>query len=254
MLCRGTHLGTPNRKGVLAVSIDRVKVWDPSVRLFHWSLVAAFFIAYFVEPEGSGLAVHVWAGYFVGGIVILRVVWGFVGTNHARFSDFAFGPFQALRYLVGLLRGKTPRYIGHSPAGAWMVYVLLLVLAAIVYTGISVLAMEEHSGPLASLYVSSVTPGKISDTARQQLPAAAGKERNEEHEGGSQSAESFMEEAHEVLANVTLILVGLHIAGVLLASFVHRENLVGAMVTGYKRPDHDAKRHKADSMSPSSGS
>lgn len=219
------------------MSNDRIKVWDPLVRLFHWSLVAAFFIAYFVEPEDSGLAVHVWAGYFVGGIVVLRIAWGFVGTEHARFSDFAFGPFHALRYLGGLVRGRASRHIGHSPAGAWMVYVLLLALAATVYTGMSVLAMEEHAGPLASLYVPSATTDTTNALPGRLTTATGDKQGEHEHGAGVESRESVMEEAHEVLANIALALVILHILGVLIASIVHRENLARAMVTGYKRSD-----------------
>jgi len=221
------------------MSNHRVKVWDPIVRLFHWSLVAAFFIAYFVEPEDSGLAVHVWAGYFVGGIIVLRIAWGFIGTEHARFSDFAFGPFHALRYVAELFRGRAPRHVGHSPAGAWMVYALLLALAATVYTGMSVLAMEEHAGPLASLYVPSSAPDATNAATERRTPAAGKEEADAEHEATGESREGGMEEAHELLANAALALVILHILGVLLASFVHRENLARAMVTGYKRSDHE---------------
>lgn len=228
------------------MSNHRVKVWDPIVRLFHWSLVAAFFIAYFVEPEDSGLAVHVWAGYFVGGIVVLRVAWGFFGTEHARFSDFAFGPFHALRYFADLFRGRAPRHVGHSPAGAWMVYALLLALAATVYTGISVLAMEEHAGPLASLYVPSPTPAATDAAADRRTPATGTQEADEEHEATGGPREGSMEEAHEWLANAALALVILHILGVLLASFVHRENLARAMVTGYKRSDHKSGQGHGD--------
>ena len=221
------------------MSNNRVKVWDPVVRLFHWSLVATFFIAYFVEPEDSGLAVHVWAGYFVGGIVVLRIAWGFIGTEHARFSDFAFGPFHALRYLAGLFRGKASRHVGHSPAGAWMVYALLLALAATVYTGLNVLAMEQHAGPLASLYVPSSTPAATQAATDRNVPVTGKQEADEENEATGESHEGAMEEAHEWLANAALALVILHILGVLLASFVHRENLARAMVTGYKRADRD---------------
>lgn len=82
------------------MTIRSVKVWDPIVRGFHWSLVIAFFVAYFTEPEDSGLAVNVWAGYFVGGLLVLRVVWGFIGSPHARFSDFAFSLASLSRALL----------------------------------------------------------------------------------------------------------------------------------------------------------
>jgi cytochrome b len=210
---------------------QRVKVWDLVVRLFHWSLVVAFFVAYFTEPEDSGLAVHVWAGYFVTGLIVLRVIWGFVGTPHARFSDFAFGPFHALRYLVDLARGRSERHLGHSPAGAWMVYLLLLTLGATVLTGMTVLATEKQAGPLAPLFSSPAA-----STSAPAEDRASAKAENDGREGDE--TESFAEEAHEVLANLALALVIFHILGVIVASFSHRENLVRSMVTGYKRAEN----------------
>ena len=197
----------------------RVKVWDAFVRIFHWSLVLAFFVAYFTEPEDAGFALHVWAGYLVTGLIVLRVIWGFVGTPHARFTDFAFGPAHALRYLVDLARGRAKRHVGHSPAGAWMVYLLLLTLGATVATGMAVLAAEQHAGPLAPLFEAT----RAADVA---APA-----RQEKH------GEEALEEAHEILANLALLLVALHILGVAIASLSHRENLVRAMVSGWKRAD-----------------
>lgn len=183
--------------------LGQVKVWDAFVRVAHWLLVAGFFVAYFTEDDL--LTVHVWAGYLVGVVVLLRVAWGFAGPQHARFSNFAYGPSQAIRYLVGLLRRQAARYLGHSPAGGAMVILLLVCLAATVWSGLTVYAYDRGAGPLAALFV----------------------------KGGPQ--EEFWEELHEFMANFTLVLVGLHIAGVALASFAHRENLVRAMVTGYKR-------------------
>ena len=209
------------------------KVWDPLVRVFHWSLVAAFFIAYFTEPEDSRFAVHVWAGYFVGGLIVLRVVWGFVGSKHARFSDFAFGPFRALAYLGDLARGRSKRHLGHSPAGAWMVYLLLLTLAATVLSGMTLLAMEEHQGPLAPFFGS--TPS--TSTANQPGDQGAGRAEATRDGESEPRGEDAVEEAHEILANIVLILVILHILGVVVASVAHRENLVRAMVTGNKRSD-----------------
>jgi cytochrome b len=86
----------------------RVAVWDPVVRYGHWLLVAAIAVAYLSAEEESGGpdALHVWGGYVVGLIVILRVLWGFIGPRRARFADFVCGPLTATRYLIDLLRGR----------------------------------------------------------------------------------------------------------------------------------------------------
>jgi len=214
------------------MTIRSVKVWDPIVRLFHWSLVIAFFVAYFTEPEDSGFAVHVWAGYFIGGLLVLRVVWGFIGSPHARFSDFAFGPFRALRYLMDLLRGKSKRHLGHSPAGAWMVYFLLATLSATVLTGMVVLAMDKHAGPLARLFETAAPPLSVVEPPASRTEGERALARGTSSDG---AAEKAVEEAHELLANFVLALVIFHLLGVVLASLAHRENLVRSMVTGYKR-------------------
>jgi cytochrome b len=215
------------------MSARLIKVWDPFVRLFHWSLAIAFFVAYFTEPEDSSLALHVWAGYFIGGLIVLRVIWGFIGTKHARFTDFAFGPFHAIAYLADLVRGRAKRHLGHSPAGAWMVYLLLVALAATVLTGMTLLAAEKHQGPLAPLFTSSVpAPTAIARGDREHTGVQGG--------GSTGRGEDVIEEAHEILANLALILVVLHILGVVIASVAHRENLVRAMVTGTKRRDATA--------------
>lgn len=213
------------------MTIRSVKVWDPIVRLFHWSLVIAFFVAYFTEPEDASFAVHVWAGYFVGGLILLRIVWGLVGSPHARFSDFAFGPFHALRYLMDLVRGKSKRHLGHSPAGAWMVYLLLATLSATVLTGMVILAMDRHAGPFAPLFRPTAATASVESTGSPTT-----RERDVAYGASDgKSAEKAIEEAHEALANIVLALIILHLLGVAVASVAHRENLARSMVTGYKR-------------------
>lgn len=204
------------------VASRKIAVWDPAVRIGHWTLVAAFFIAYFTEDDL--LTAHVWAGYAVGAVVVLRILWGFVGPRYARFSSFLYGPVAAFDYLVGLLRGRARRYVGHSPAGALMIFLLLVSLAATVGSGLMAYAYESHAGPLAMFVGPSGSAGAQADEdARgEERPARSG-------------AEEMWEEVHELLANVTMALVGLHILGVLVASLSHRENLVAGMITGKKR-------------------
>lgn len=214
-----------------------IKVWDPFVRVFHWSLVMAFLVAYFIEPEDNTLAVHVWAGYVVGGLIVLRIIWGFVGAPHARFSDFLFGPFTAFRYLLSLLGGRSKRYLGHSPAGAWMVFGLLTALLITVLSGMAVYAQDENKGPLAPMFASSGDmPSGFSIVTSARADVGEEDDDDEGIRGEGGQGETF-KDLHEVVANLTLILALLHIGGVFLASFVHRENLVRSMVTGRKRPE-----------------
>ncbi len=179
----------------------------------------AFVVAYLTEDE---LSVHVWAGYAVGTIVLARIVWGFVGTPHARFADFLFDPATVLRYFGNLLRGKGPRHLGHSPAGGAMVILLLLFLAATTASGLIIYAYDQHAGPLASLAAPPPAP-------------SAGNQATSVTSAAFEAREDFWEETHELFVNLTLLLVILHIGGVALASFVHKENLVAAMMTGKKR-------------------
>lgn len=198
---------------------DVVKVWDPLVRVFHWSLVLAFAVAYATGDEDSN--VHEWAGYVVMGLIAVRVVWGFVGSRYARFSDFVRGPRAVIAYSLRLVHGQAPRYLGHNPLGSAMIVVLLVSLAV---TGVSgwMLQQPEQSG--GTLVAASA-------------PVTAAARADEKHDKARKpdDGDSVVEEIHEFFADLSLALVFLHIGGVALSSFLHRENLVRAMFTGRKR-------------------
>jgi cytochrome b len=115
------HVGT--------LESPRRQVWDLPMRVCHWLLVAAFIASYVTNRLGvSYFRYHVWSGYTVLVLVAFRLLWGLVGTRHARFRNFVRGPAQTVRYAVGWLRGETQYHAGHNPLGAWMVIVLLTAL------------------------------------------------------------------------------------------------------------------------------
>ena len=203
-------------------------VWDPLVRFGHWALVAAFAVAYLSAEEEAERPdpLHVWGGYVIGALIVLRVVWGFVGPRHARFSDFVRSPLVALAYFIDLLYGRARRYVGHSPAGGAMVIALLLCLGATVTTGLMAYG-EQGKGPLAVVMMNNATA-----TGNEAGHRALAETRGER-------TENTIGELHGVMANITVALVVAHILGVVVASFVHKENLVLAMITGRKRRARD---------------
>ncbi len=251
-----------------------VKVWDPFVRIFHWSLAVLFVVAYFTGGEESWI--HEWSGYGLLVLVVTRILWGFVGTKHARFSDFVRSPAAALGYLRDLATGQARRYLGHNPAGGWMTLLLLVAVLATSASGVIVLGLEGE-GPLANRigaqsWIVSVAAtfgageaegegGAESEGGAEGEEEAEGEdeaeheEQEEEHGGereaaggatggaaggdggGLEAAEEAWEEWHELLANFTVFLVIVHILGVLASSLAHRENLPRAMITGRKRAE-----------------
>ncbi|MCG8049154.1 MAG: cytochrome B, partial [Candidatus Thiodiazotropha endolucinida] len=98
---------------------DEIKVWDPLVRLFHWSLVGAFAVAWLTEDEWMGL--HANAGYLIAALLLFRLVWGVLGTHYARFTDFVKSPPTVVAYLRDLVQLRAERTLGHNPAGGAMI-------------------------------------------------------------------------------------------------------------------------------------
>jgi len=177
----------------------RILVWDIPTRVFHW-LLAGSFIGAFITAESEAFRdVHVALGYLLLALIGFRILWGVIGTRYARFSAFAFGPSKVLAYLKSLPSGSPQHYVGHNPAGSWMIYGLLLL---------------------------GVLAGATGYATYNEI-------------GGE-----WLEELHEAVSNSMLALVGVHIAGVVVSSLLHRENLVKSMINGYKQGEaHQGLRH-----------
>ena len=190
--------------------IGQVKVWDPFVRIFHWGLVTAFAVAYITEEDFLDL--HTLAGYVVLGLLLLRLLWGFIGTPYARFKDFSYSPAAIKKFLADTLRLRAQRYLGHNPAASAMIYLLLLSLLLTVFSGLAVYGIEG-GGPFA-IFMS----------------------------GAGEFFEEALEEVHEFFANFTLFLVFIHVGGVIVESLIHHENLAASMLHGYKRNNHEAQQ------------
>lgn len=212
---------------------NEIRVWDPLLRIFHWGLVLAFSIAYLTGEEESN--VHIYAGYTVLGLIIFRMLWGFIGTRYARFDNFVYSPKTVLQYIKGLVAKKPKHYIGHNPAGGWMVITMLFCLFVVTISGLKVYAIEEGLGPLASetpalIIINSSYASSTSADGDDDSDSEYGKNGHAEDE----EAEEFWEEIHEVASNIMLFLIFMHIVGVIFSSRLHDEHLVKAMFTGKK--------------------
>ncbi len=168
----------------------RVKVWDPVVRLFHAMLALGCIANLTVLREAAGP--HRLVGFVVLAALAIRVVWGLVGSPHARFTDFTPTPARLAGYLKTLLQGRERRYLGHNPAGAVMMLALMALAAVCGVTG-----------------------------WMMGLDAFWGDQR--------------LEGIHEATASMILIMAVLHVLAAVIESWRHRENLIAAMVTGWKR-------------------
>lgn len=184
-----------------------VKVWDPFVRVFHWTLLVLFCSAYYTAEWGQN-ETHLLVGYGLAVLIPLRLVWGFVGGHHARFRNFWYGHRHLLDYARSLGNDEPLHYVGHNPLGAAMVYTLLALLMAMVVTGLILTAGLEYEGPLLGFN------SWFNDEQIYQILTI-----------------------HRVTMYLLLGCVALHVGGVVLSSRLHRENLVLAMIHG-KKPRH----------------
>jgi cytochrome b len=185
-----------------------IRVWDLPIRLFHWLLVLCI-IGSFVSVKIGGNAIewHAYFGYSILTLLIFRIIWGFVGSTHARFISF----FPTKKAIIDYLQGKYSRSLGHNPIGAVSVFALLLVLCIQVTTGLFVDDEIAFQGPLSKYLSSSVS--------------------------------SFLSEIHEGSQVVILILMTIHIAAIWLYKKFKGENLIKPMISGNKEIDPSEEAH-----------
>lgn len=200
---------------------NQIKVWDIGVRIFHWTLLISFIIAWFSAEESE--LVHSWVGYFIVGLVAFRIIWGFIGTRYARFRNFIYSPSHIVSYLRSLRSKRPEHYLGHNPAGGLMILMLLLNLVFISWTGLEAWGAEGH-GPFAQ------------STEFQLIPEAyaSGVSGASESHSMNNEEEEYWEELHEFFVNLMLLLIVIHVLGVVISSKLHKENLVKSMINGYK--------------------
>ena len=172
------------------MNTETVRVWDLPTRLFHWATAGSFLIAFITAESERWRDIHVNAGYTLAGLLVFRLLWGFVGGRYSRFAEFWPTPKKLWAYLKSLFSGHPQHFIGHNPAGALAIFVLLGLGVAVTLSGWAI--YEEIGG-------------------------------------------EWLEDLHEGAANGMMAVVAIHITGVAVSSWLHRENLVRAMVTGSKK-------------------
>jgi cytochrome b len=182
----------------------RIKVWDLPIRLFHWLLVALILAAW-VTQYLNRMTLHVWIGEWILTLLLFRVVWGFVGSDTARFSWFLRSPLAALRHLAHLWRREPDREIGHNAAGGWMVLVMLALISIQVGTGLFSNDLDDGGdteGPLMHL---------------------VGKDRSD-----------WLAHIHALNFTAIEVVIVLHVVAIMAYAVLKRHNLVRPMVTGTK--------------------
>lgn len=185
-----------------------VRVWDIPVRAFHW-LLAFSILGLFITGKlgGNWMEWHKKIGFFALGLIAFRIVWGFIGSEHARFKSFVYGPSTVIGYAKNLFSVKSEKYIGHNPMGGLSV---LALLAAVGFQAVSGLFANDDimlEGPYASMV--------------------------------SKAFSDQMTKLHHLNSNLILILIGVHLSAIAFYAVFKQENLIEAMITGEKMVESD---------------
>jgi len=190
------------------------------VRLTHWSIVAGIVANALVTEEGSGA--HIWVGYGLAAILGLRLLWGLIGPQEARFSAFPPSPSRAIAHVRDITAGRTHEHASHNPLGALMVYAIWGTMAVIIASGIAMAGIPDADAPRSD----PKTAVELSSSEHEET----GEER-EEHEGEDEE-EGPLGEIHETAVNLLYVLILLHLAGVVFETRRSGRHIVMAMLPG----------------------
>ncbi len=223
----------------------KVRGWDPLVKLTHWGIALAVLANGVLTEEGSDW--HVWVGTAMAGLLAARLLWGFVGPREARFSAFPPNPFRAFSHIGDILAGRKVVHRSHNPLGALMAYSLWATLGVVAVTGFlmsgvpGITAAGTAERPAMAAPLALAAPAeeeeededeaaegayRASEGADGAAEGAEGKDRGE--------ADEWVEEVHEVAANLLFVLAALHIAGVLFETRRMGRGVIGRMTGGMR--------------------
>jgi len=181
----------------------QIEIWDPLLRSFHWLLVATFATAWW--SEGYDIRIHLLSGTFLVGLILFRLIWGFIGEYHARFTSFHPSIRNIAQHMSELLHLHARRHPGHTPIGSLMIYLLLSALIILGISGMLLMALQMGLGPFAGW----ATTAEF-------------------------ATESLIRQIHHWCFDALQILVAIHLVGVFVESLLQRNNLTLAMITGRK--------------------
>ena len=179
-----------------------MRAWDLPTRVFHWAVVALVTVSW-VSVDNGFMRLHLASGLGLMTLLLSRLAWGIVGSTTARFAEFVTGPRRVIGYLKSLATGDSPHFVGHNPAGGWMVVLMIALLLAQVATGLFANDGVHFNGPLAS-----------------QVSA---------------DRSDWVTGLHATLFNVLLLVVWIHLVAIFFYLWVKGDNLIRPMISGEKQ-------------------
>lgn len=191
------------------MNTKKTRIWDSPTRLFHWALVINIVAAWYTI-ENRLIELHEIAGYSLLTLIIFRILWGFVGSSTSRFTYFLCSPISALKYLRLSIKQKAHHELGHNPAGGWMVAIMIVIILVQILSGLFANNDLGFSGALSDFV--------------------------------SKESSDLITQLHQLNFDILVAIIWLHVVAVFFYVLVKKDNLVKAMITGYKQLKHEPKQ------------